>query len=317
MYDLDSLFSKSVPIQRNQAMGIYTADSQLNFDDNMLLNLGFTQAQINTLKYIIENNGKVSVNNLVSYGLTYTEAQKLRYMYDIVTGRVTVSTKEELIKHLRKMFGTGKRISISDLAISTVSNVPRMAVVANIKDPKFKIFNSSEPGFSPRDRVYKVTNVSGSRITVMTTRRPVLKYKESRKIEGVLEIKQILDDQWLEVAFDKKYCRLCNRFIIVASIRKPERHHGLIEIICIEGTRVYVYAQSLGTKEQVNYNGGTQRVYDYGLFASEIKDKLFRAATMLYQRVCGVTAFEEDATEDFKVILPEKRDTLETEYDEL
>lgn len=317
MYGIDGMSHQNI-IQNGQAMGVYTAENQFNFDENMLRTLGFNDALINTFKHVMMNNIKPNVVTLQSYGLTFQEAKKIHYMYDIITGKVEITTKEELVKHLRKMFGTGKRITINDLAISTVSNVPRVAVVGGIKDPRFKVFNSSDKRFPPKDRMYPVKAVSGQRVHVVTRRRPVLKYGDPKKIDGVLEITKEYPDGRLEVAFAKKYCKLCNRFIIVASTRKPERHHGLIEIICIEGTRIYVYAQSLGTKDKVSYNGGTQRVYDYGFFEQEIKTKLFRSAAMLYPRICGVTAYEEPAIELFQILLPDNvQQTYESPYDTL
>lgn len=41
------------------------------------------------------------------------------------------------------------------------------------------------------ERAYKVVDVSGGYITIETDRWPTLKYKQARKVPGVLEIKEI------------------------------------------------------------------------------------------------------------------------------
>ena len=67
------------------------------------------------------------------------------------------------------------------------------------------------------ERTYKVLNVSGGCITIETDRWPKLKYKQARKIPGVLELKEIDKvNRKLTVQIHKDYCKLCNRFIIVA-----------------------------------------------------------------------------------------------------
>lgn len=237
----------------NQAVGVYTPITQLEFNKDSMISLGFTKEEIDILEFSVVNQGKVTVNSLVNMGLDYENAKRIKYMWDIIKGTVPLENTEDLVKHLRKMWGNKRRLSISDLLLSKVSKVPRKAVVAGIKDEKFKILNSNN--YDVEDRLYDVVSISGSRITIKTDRKPVLKYGESLNIEGVLEVKEILQDKNIIVAIDKKYAKVCNRFIIVGSLRRPEFHHGLVEIICIEGTRVYIFAQTMGTKEYVKYSG--------------------------------------------------------------
>lgn len=296
-------------------VGMYTPETQISINPDSLLAIGFGQQQIEVLKFLIANDGKVTLPKMVNiYGIPYEQARDLKYMYDIVTGRVVIDGELNLIKHLRRMFGKNRRIGINDLALSKVQEVPRMAVVANIKTEPFTIYNSNN--YKPENRLYKVVDVTGGRIIVETTRKPQLKFGTEKKVEGELEIRSIDKRGVVTIAFDKKVCRLCNRFIIVASLKRPEFHHGLAQIICIEGTKVYVYAQTLNPKKGIQYNMGTQRVYDFGFLKTEIDNKLMRAAAWLYPLVCGVVGSIEPANSDFQTLPIEETNNDDEIFDE-
>lgn len=296
-----------------QGAGLYTPVTQFNFDINALQSLGFRPEMIETLQCIVANEGKVTPMVLSKYGIPYEQARDIKYMYDITTGKVVINSEVDLIKHLRRMFGKDRRIGINDLALSKIKEVPRMAVVANIKVAPYTIYNSKQ--YAANDRLYKVTDVSSSRITVETTRKPKLKWGTEKKIDGVLEIKEV-KGKVVTIAFDKSVCKLCNRFIIVASLKRPEFHHGLAEIICLEGTKVYVYAQTLKPKDTIKYNYGTQRVYDFGYLKTEINQKLTSAAATLYPMVCGVLGTTYPPNMDFLTIpVDERQEEKESVFD--
>lgn len=292
----------------NTAMGVYSPQNQFDLDPIKLQSLGFTQEEIQTLQNIVYCGGKTSIQALTQYGLSYEQAKRLRYMYDVCIGKVMIESTDDLCKHLKKMFGGSRKIGIQDLAVSKVKAVPRKAVVAGISDRTFGIYNSSQ--YPVMERMYDVVDVTTTRIHVETDRKPVLKYKQDKFIDGVVEIKEVKQNGKLTVAFDKKYCKLLNRFIVVASLRRPEYHLGLLEIICIEGTKVYVYAQTIGVKDTVSYNMSTQRVYAYGFYPNEIQGKLKAVGAGLYKQLCGVYANSIPANQDFRML------TIEEEKDE-
>lgn len=290
----------------NGAMGVYTAGNQFDLDPLMLQSIGFTQDEIQMLQFIVMNEGKATVNTMVQYyGVPYEQAQKLKYMYDICTGRIMIQSEDDLSKHLRKMFGKHQRIGIQNLATSKISDIPRTALVAGIPtNTPFAIWNSKQYPFN--ERMYAVLDVTPTNITIETNRIPVLKYKEPKYIENILEIKEGPKNGKIQVAINRKYCRLCNRFVIVASMRRPEFHHGIVEIICIEGTKVYVFADTMLAKKYSRYGNNTQRIYDFGYYPSEIKSKLMACASEVYQRLCGVYAIPIEANSDFQVLPPEE-----------
>lgn len=300
---------------RNQAVGVYTPQNQFNLDRSTLVPLGFSEQEISFLEMLVALGGKVTPSVLASCGLSHEESQRIKYMYDIASGKISLETTDDLVKHLRKLFGKHGRIGIQNLMLSKVQKVPRKAVVAGIKDETFGIYNSKN--FKPADRMFEVVEVSGSRIHIKTSKKPVLKWKQSRKVDGVIELLGVRPDGEVTLAVNKEYSRLCNRFIVVASLRRPEFHHGMIEIICIEGTRVFVHAQTLGTKEYVSYSGGSQRVYDFGFLPREIDQKVIKSASELYKHVCGVYAIEHPANSDFKVLEPDKPQAEEESIDDM
>ena len=269
-------------------------------DDNKLLSIGFNQIEIQNLHYLINNGAKFTSTALQSYGYNYEQAKRLMYAYNICAGKVQVDSKEEMVRHLKKMFGGNYKISIQDLAVSKLTSVPRVAVVANLTQEPYTIWNSKN--YKGMASLYKVVDVTGQRITIETSRKPRLEYKQAKVIPGVLEIKGVRANGNAVVSFDKKYCALCNRFVIVASLRNPEFHLGKFEMICFEGTRVYVYATNMGVREQVKYSMGNQRIYDFGIFPEDIKGKLSNIAKGLYNHLKCASAQYFDPNMQYKIV---------------
>ena len=227
------------------------------------------------------------------------------YMYNICTGKINIESKEEMVKHLRKTFGHNYRISMQDLAVSKITSVPRLAVVANIHTEPFTIWNSNH--YKGMQALYKVIDTTSKTITVETGRKPKIPHGTPTNIKNVLEIKGVRNNGNAVVAFDKSCCKLCNRFVIVASLRNPEFHLGKYEIVCFEGTKAYVYAINMGIKENLRY-GNTQRIYDYGIFGQDIRGKLDNVAKEMYKHLCGVGVEYHGPTMDYTVIPKEQEE---------
>lgn len=263
-----------------------------------LLELKFTAQEIQFLKMFISNWGQVTAAKAVKIcNLPPEQAKKLKYMYDICTGNVVIESPEDISKHFRRMFGAHRRIGIQDLAVSKIQKVPRKAVVGGIPNGPFSIYNSSR--YSANERMYNVIDVTGTNIIIRTDRKPILKYGQAKKIDGVLEIREVNKDGTVDIAFNKNHARLCNRFIVVASLRRPEFHHGMVEMIAIEGTKVYVFNQTMGDGEMPNYKNGTQRVYDFGFTKEELCTKLMHVSKNMFTYIKGVWSCVEKPNSDF------------------
>ena len=281
-------------------MDSFMNNGYFDFDPVKLVSLGFSQEEINCLNSLIVNGCKINNQTLQQLGLTYEQMQRIKYMYNICCSKVSIDTKEELIKHLKKMNNHAYKIGIHDLPVSKISNIPRVAIVAGIKQEPYTIWNSNQ--YKGKEMLYLVQDVSSTKITVETKRKPQLKYKADMEIPDVLEIKGVRTNGNAVVSFYKNYCRLCNRFIVVATLRRPEFHHGMYEIICSEGTKVYVYARTMGIRDGVKYNMGTERVYSYGFFSSEIKDRLHSVAQGIYRTLHGVNVEFEAENQEFHTL---------------
>lgn len=281
-----------------------------SMDFSILEHLFFTQEEIETLYSLIMDDISFTTNALQQLGIDYEQAQKLLYARRIAQGKVKVENKDDMAKHLRKMFGKHRRISLQDLQTTKILEVPRLAVIAGVKDEVYSIWNTSQYGLE--NGIYEVTDVSSTNITIKTDKKPVIKYKYPKEIEGVLEIKEVDDNGIVKVSFNKDYIRLINRYIIVGSLKRPEFHNGLVEILCKEGTKVYVFAQTMGTGERVRYRMGTQRVYDYGVNPKDIKSKIMKQTNSMVGMIEGLFINYEEANQDYSIIDREKEEEIES-----
>lgn len=292
----------------------YSQQPQFAMTEKQLYELGFSQEDVNSLKFVMNNGLKITLPKLQEVGMTYEYAKKIKYMYDILTRKVVIENKEEFASHLKKMFGQHKRICIDDLVVKDkagnrviVDRVPRWALVGGIKDEVYEVLNSKN--YHPTERMYRVVECSNSRVIIETDRKIVIKYGYPKKIQGVLEIlgKEKKTGKTF-VAIDKSCCKLVNRYIIVASLKKPKTHHGMVEILCTEGSKVYVYAVSIGNRQNVNYQGGNSRIFDFGYMPSEIKPKLMSVASNLYKNVHGIKHFVYGPDSDFNILVDERKE---------
>lgn len=275
----------------------------LEIDKDMLIRLGFRNNEIGMLIVARFFGCSSSVQKMVNkFKMDFRDAQRVKYMDDIMTGRVTVNNRVELAEHLKRIYTGARRLDISDLAISTVTDMPRKVAVFGIKADRFKLFNSNAKGYKSKDRIYTVTKISQSYVHFITKKRPVIKYDESLEETGVCKVVRIIDECSIEVAVHKNHCMICNRFIILASMKKPSVHFGMVEIICRDGSTVYVYAQASNAYKQSNYYSGNQRVYDYGYFGNEIRGKLLRNAQAVYARVNGLIVTVVEPTMKFETL---------------
>lgn len=280
-----------------------------NTDTDKLIRLGFTLEEINRIVGLVSNGFRVSRSSLVQLGHSEYEACRLVQLYNIMRGTVSIQNDDELIKHLRTINKGVPKIGMDNLKISKIREVPRVAVVMGITKEPYTIWNSTR--YHGKQMLYLVRDVTPTSIVIETSRKPALKYDDASDIDGVLSILGGKTDGGVVISFNKDYCKLCNRYIIIASFRRPEFHLGMYEIICNEGTKVYVYATILKAKDKIKYNMATQRVYDYGVLPDEIVPKLKRVAIEMFSRLNGIKIEGQVANTDFVLIDPYDDDVKE------
>ena len=291
-----------------QADGLYLQggidySSPPDFNYKRLMGLGFSQVEIQTCENLFNRGAKFTPTFLQQYcGYDYETATKLKYLYDIAQGKIEIETDDELCKHLKKIFGKRRRVTIADLPPSNITEVPKLCLIAEITDPLFHIYNSGL--YELHQRFYRVLQATPTKTVVRTHRKPEIKFRGSKEVEGVAKV--LTDepnaDGSIDVQFDPKYTRLCNRYLILASTKRPEFHLGCYEIIVVDGSKVYVFGRTLPAKWDLKYKAAQERVLDSGIFPDELNKRITRAAEMVHKRLAGVKANTLEATSVFDLI---------------
>lgn len=280
-----------------------------------LLKLGFSQQEINFLTNLLNYGQRPTSKTLASYGLNYEQAKRIQYMYGIWLGKTTIKNGDELAKHLKKMNTSGRKITINDLKFSDLQEIPRVACINGIKDENFDIYNTKR--YKGYNGLYNnVLGVSSNNINIRTTRKPQLPYGKRGVPEVISIINYNKDSKEVDLAVNKRFIRLCNRYVITASTKRPTYHLGMYEIVCGEGTKIYVYAQNIGTKELHNCNTTNNRIYDFGIKKEEIKDKIVRQSKDIAQTFGGNVVNYYQGTETFNILNKVEIEPKEELYDE-
>lgn len=232
-----------------------------------LTSLGFAPSDIQMLENMVRmnRNRMPTAPRLYEMGIDYNKSAIFRYMYGISTGKIVIDSWEAMAKHFRRMW-VGPHIGIDNLPVSTATNFRRFCLVAHLPKP-YDVLDSAryvkKLGLS---KAMYVVDKSGSKATVIrSNRRPIIRFDEPTTIEGHVKFLGVnKDDGTLSLAITDPHVRLCNRYIVVASLRHPADHLGCNRILCADGTTVYVFAQMLKGGANSYYNQA-QRAYAYGV----------------------------------------------------
>lgn len=277
-----------------------TSDNRVSQLNNML-NMGYSEKEARKVINVLYQCSKCTGAVLQKYyGYNAAQAKRIEYMSKIYTGKTQVETNDQLIKHFKTMTNNAHKLTVSDLATSKITTVPRFAVIQHITHEPYTIWNSNN--YKGMQRLYRVYDVRGKSIIIETKRYPRLEFGAKKEIPGVLKILGKTAEGTVRVSFDEKYCKLTNRFMIVASTKNPEKHFGKYTILTADGNRVYVYAADMGTRETPKYQMGSQRIYDFGIFGKQIPSKLQSVASDLYKSVNGYSAQLSKPTAEYHTL---------------
>lgn len=298
--------------------------------------LGFTFEEINVYNNVVASYGKVTSQLLSRLGIPPLAVTHIKYMADIVNDKITIDSEDALVRHFKKMALSTRKIGIYDLAASTDVKMKRKCLIGGLPVKSmlgkkevpcpFALFNSG-----PKNRTLNVLEVSGAHFIVLSDDIPKLEYGDSKKLYRVTDrrtrrvkyyrkqeeipdeykddnlyevrcVAEILDTngKYLRLKIHRDYARMCGRFIIVGSLRCPDNHLGLVKIITLDGSRVYVFAKQTGWNEKEKYSIAKERIYDYGFNVRDIYSKLNAVASAIYKRVEGVYGKTEPATVEFR-----------------
>lgn len=319
----------------------YTSYSPSNVDYNVLIKLGFKGDEIDLVNQVASQFGKVTTDRVSKLTGNSLLASKVNYLYSVIcckdshralesiniirksnmicdsTDEITINAMLNLAAHYKKMYssmtGGNRAIFNKTLPRPKLGEVPKKAIVGGIKDEIFIIYNSNR--YLVKDRLYDVVSYNDVNTTIRTNRLPVLKNGVQAKVEGVADIKKIVEKKTgadgyggasgtkeAIIAINNKYTRICNRYIIAASTHRPNLHCGMMAVICLDGTVLYVYAVELRGMDKVNggvdvftgqankykENSSNRVVYDYGYRACDIEQKIEAVSRFLYKGVRGL-----------------------------
>lgn len=254
-------------------------------DREKLKRLGFVDNDINLLENVVsQNRGRMpGQSKLCQMGLGYNQAVMLRYMYNISIGKIPFNTREDMAKHLRKMW-QGQRVGLYSLPASTVSELNRFCMIAHLPAPWDCLNSAQHTKYGGlKQGMYKVDKIAGGWTRFTTTRRPVLTPSDPTEVDGIIRVESVnRKEGTVSYAANNHYVKMCNRFVIVATLRRPYDHLGMSSILCMDGTTVYVVALPVKAREGRNYYNQSQRVYAYGVDGKDILPALQNISVAMF-----------------------------------
>ena len=248
----------------------------------------------------------------------------LVYMYRLYIGELSIDTDniDQLCKHLRNINKHVDRITLNDLEVSyckTGVNIPQYIVIGGLKDTDFAIYDKEFLNARGKEYikdsksrvnllkykylgVFNLSKQTQTKCYFTTKLKPVLKYKSAREIPDKIGIEKVNKDGTVDVWVSKNYCRLLNRYVIYASLKKPEFYIKILEIITLNGTRLYIYAQNIYTKRLSSYNSNNLRIYGHGIYGDDIDNKLKNIYKSIQTRIPIYKADLVDGNTDFQTL---------------
>jgi hypothetical protein len=287
-----------------------------DFDRNFT-GLGFSVAEVrlcqNLLGQMMYNFGKAKFTTkfLMDCGYSMETAKRLCLLYAVAKGDRLIEERLERSKVRRQLY-TKHKITIANVPVTTVSDIPKFCVVDNIPDGNFAIYNSSEYAEigDPYEMLYEVLSHGATRVRVKTRRRPQIAVHGSKEIEGVVKITDGPDaDGNVIVEFANDYVRLCNRYAIVVSTRRPEHYLYGIELDLPDGSIMYVFTRMITGPSKLKYKGASERVLDWGIFGNEILERNNAVAHEIHQLLMGAEAHIMQATLTFALLYGDSPDS--------
>lgn len=274
------------------------------------IQLGFNSMEYNIAVNISNTYGYVrvpSVNMLMQMlGIDYNGASRIRYLMEILNGRKDISINDIrdmgdikcVAKHFRKINPTCIKLSTEMLLPTKVNNIPKLAVVMGIRDKEFFNVNSK----NPNDKLgyYLVESVGQNNMTLRMHKR----VNTGKRVDGdgIVTILGIDTHGNTLIRVKTSNVRVCNRYIVVASIRQPSRHSGMYVMVTISGDLLYVYARTVEGNRYLGKNF-SERVYDFGVIPRELNSRLKSVAVDAYNGLHCVCVKYIEPTEEFELIM--------------
>lgn len=325
-------------------------------DYNSMIKLGFTPDELNILQQAVDYYGVVSTQKLSTPPFLVCDQitiARIMYAYNICMGKKNIDFDNpvSLAQHFKKLNSmSGGNITFSCFYIPhrNIDRVPRVAVVAGL--PKGSFYNLNSNLYDKTEATYRVDKIAQEWVTIQSERKMSVcaadrlnNSYENRQwgIPDILKVEEVgsfaQNKPWI-IKIHKKYCRLCNRFLIVATTKKMApgvtEHHGGYVLVTAEGQIVYLYARTTdfdsygNPKDTIPNTTKDTVVLDYGFYRMEIEHKLqagleaiaSRWPIVFSKRLDGETQFSEipsySGMEQIKGIVRETNESEEWSFDD-
>lgn len=308
-----------------------------NMDYGLMTKLGFGMNEMRFLQWVVSENGYVS-NQTFTRAPFFVDNQvsiaRLMYAYNICMGKKVIDTGDirSIAQHFKKLnsiMGGTNEVDCRVMTDKQIRKVPRIAVVGGLPEGAFSVLNSVPYGLV--EGSYEVLSVAQEWVTIQSDRRMGLTRSDRLNpksdvkeygIPGVLKVKQIGNRDagvpWI-IQIHKKHCRLCNRFVVVATTKYAERvvNHGGYRMVLANGRMISIYVKTIeqdaygNPKETVPNGTKDTAILDYGLFTNEIKWKLDESVIYIqekFQTVYAETMGDEEPFEQLAKYNLNRRD---------
>ncbi|MBR1454964.1 MAG: hypothetical protein IJ593_10050 [Lachnospiraceae bacterium] len=301
-------------------------------DEGLLSSLGFTVDEINILRDAVNFYGLISVQKLSQPPFLLQDmqmVQRIMYAYNICMGKKVVDTTEphSIAAHFKKMaqlYNVYPSFDALKLKKRQFNLIPRTAVIAGIPQGNFFVLNSNL--YNKMDATYRVEKIAKEWVTIYSERKMAVGYSdrlndsyENREwgipdVLKVLEVGDFAEDRPWKLMLHKKYCRLCNRFMIIVTSKKisPEtlEHNGGYTVITNEGQIITIYAKTTdfdsygNPRESIPNSNNNTAIIDYGFYKEEVQSKLDKALNELQKNWTTVYVNKLANAIEFKEVSP-------------
>jgi hypothetical protein len=234
-------------------------------------------------------------------------AKPVSYLVGVYSEWDTVSISNEF-----REFQKNNQATI-DIIIQVDKNeitaVPKYAIIKNIKEEPFTIYNSRNTAIP---HFYEVESLSAStgKLVIRTDIKPVIKYRGALETRGLkIAVPTQTDFEMgkykkgeVRVQVDRGYYSLCNRYIITGTLKPPmeEVNLGYYKMLAKDGTTVYVSARLVPYNKSMTSGGiREQRIYYLGFDPREIDSKLMECTKNLQKKLGGYVTEKVPATAEF------------------